>query len=289
MPCLHFEKGAASGGFCLCFHFEKGVSAVRRCLRRGIFLLFFTTNFFLAAQSAPPTDNALGDSGALGESAIAEKYIDWAQKAFDEGRFLEAQNALLRAQDYAAFSSDLSYLLALSQRRLQAPRRQVLGNAELALATDRWHQYKLSDARALKARVLLELLQHEAALSEIDALPESAEKECLRLEALRQMKRNASFRAAAVQAMQTYPEDTTIVSLVFKYAQGRIFADAEDAALVETALKRLPVLLERRGSLIYEAAPFMADTEEARRQQSARAAVGVAPPPAAAPRPRQHR
>ncbi|MDR3276424.1 MAG: hypothetical protein LBT11_04320, partial [Treponema sp.] len=47
-----------------------------------------------------------------GDEAAAERYAEWAAGAMAEGRWTEALEALERAQDFAAVSSDLSYMLA---------------------------------------------------------------------------------------------------------------------------------------------------------------------------------
>ncbi|MDR3325637.1 MAG: hypothetical protein LBS82_06620 [Spirochaetaceae bacterium] len=237
----------------------------------------------LALPPAAHAQDALDADAPRGEAAIAEKYVEWAQNAYDHARYQEAEKALQRAQDYAEHSSDLSYLRALSQRRQGAPRRRILSDLELALATDRWNQYHAHDARALKASLLLELMQYQAALREIDALPASAEREAQRLEALRQLKENAAFRSAAAHALQAYPEDPHIAAQLFAYAAATPTPTPQDAALVDTALARLPVLLETSPTLIYQAAPFIPDVEDAQRRLRAQTARDPSPPQRALP------
>ncbi|MDR0376120.1 MAG: hypothetical protein LBH85_10470, partial [Treponema sp.] len=47
------------------------------------------------------------------DAALAQKYVEWAQRMVDEGRWSEARAGLERSLDFADVSSDIPYLLAL--------------------------------------------------------------------------------------------------------------------------------------------------------------------------------
>jgi tetratricopeptide (TPR) repeat protein len=209
-----------------------------------------------------------------GESEIAGKYLEWAQKEAADGHRENAINALRRALDYADVSSDIPYLLAaLEYNEVLVSRGQALINTNLAIGTDRWNYYSRNDAYLLKARLLVELMRYEEALRIISLMDESSEKELLRLKALFHSAQNALFRRAAERAMDLYPLDSEIASLVLQYAGSIEEYETSDDALLSVVLKRLPSLSEIDSNIIWRAVPFMLDIEEAARQLQAWLAV----------------
>jgi hypothetical protein len=205
-----------------------------------------------------------------GQAEIAEKYLQWAQTALREGREAEAANALHRALDYADVSSDISYLLAVVENDMPfISRSEVLFYIDLALETERWKYYSINGAHILKANLLFELMRYEEALRVIPLINESAEKELLCLKVLLQLKQNILFERTAERAMNLYPYNTEIASLVLKYAHSLDYREGGGDGLLALVLKRLSVLGEIDGNLYWQAAPFMLDIEEAARQLQA--------------------
>jgi hypothetical protein len=217
---------------------------------------------------------AATNDAEFGETAIAARYVDWAETAFREGSFLRAEAFLERAADYAPVSSDLSYLLALTRLELSRPARDTLASVHLALATDRWTLYSRADALRLEAEMLIRLRRYNEAFDTILALEEGERTAELRLLALEHLPSDAEFAAAMEAAFKRYPNSPQFLRILFRHAAQRPFPDARERALVDTALKRLPVLLAADGDLIRYAAPFIADRDEARRLLAAWRATG---------------
>jgi hypothetical protein len=207
------------------------------------------------------------ESPRRGEAEIAGKYLEWAQTAVKEGRGADASNALRRALDYADISSDISYLLATVENDMPLPSRtEVLIHVNLAIGTDRWNYYSLNDAYILKARILIELTRFAEALRIIPLISDSLEKELLRLRALLYSKQHTLFIEAAERAMNLYPAGAEIAALILKYAGSPEYRETDGGALLSLVLRRLGALLERDGDLLWRAAAFMPDIEEAARQ-----------------------
>ncbi|MDR2864285.1 MAG: hypothetical protein LBV68_01580 [Spirochaetaceae bacterium] len=236
------------------------------CLCRLFFcaVVFFGASFVFA-QSA----------SEYGEAAIAAKYLQWVQQQCADGHYKEAEKALIRAGDYASFSSDLSYLYAEVQIVLSRPRRQILASLNLAIATDRWNYYTDSDARLLKTKILLALMYYDEALAETERLPASEKKEEIRLFALSQLRNNEIFRLNAEKALYVYPKNRDIISLVFNYAARLETIEPQDYILISRLLKQINSLLEIDEDLIFTIAPFMPDIEEAARLLQSRRASSV--------------
>jgi hypothetical protein len=74
----------------------------------------------------------------------------------------------------------------------------------------------------------------------------------------------AEFRRRILETMDRYPRDTRPLRVLFNYASLREPAE-DDIVLIDLALRRLPFLLETDPDLAWMAAPFIADTGEARR------------------------
>ena len=179
---------------------------------------------------------------ATGEEAIAARYAEWAESAFREKRFPQAEAFLLRAADYASGSSDLSYLLALVKKELSAPMREVLTALRLALATDRWTLYSRRDALYAEAEALIHLRLYNQALSTLSELDGDERAAELRVLAMRYLPGAANFAAALAAALERYPYNPAFPRILFQHAAARTAPDADERALVDTALKRLPAL-----------------------------------------------
>jgi hypothetical protein len=97
----------------------------------------------------------------------------------------------------------------------------------------------------------------------------------LRLLALKGLPDRAAFLRYLSLVMDRYPRDPRPLEILFRWAAGRPGGGEADSALVELALRRLPFLLDSAPHLAYLAAPFIRDTEEARRLVSAYRARGA--------------
>jgi hypothetical protein len=221
-----------------------------------------------------------------GDIAVAERYEDWAIAAISGGRWAEAEAALERARDFAGVSSDLSYLLALVRSHENRPRGAVLDAARRGLETNRWNRYSAVLARLLEAEALLRVRAFTDTLRSLALIPAAdaewygADIACLRLRALLGLQDIPSFLSATALALEEYSRDPGPVRILLRYASEKAVPEAAERGLVETVLKRLPLLLEGAPDLAYRAAPFIRDTEEARRLVSAYRASGGADPEA---------
>jgi hypothetical protein len=243
-----------------------------------------------------------------GDPAVAERYFLWADQAAAEGRWPEALAALERAADFADVSSDLSYLLALARSHaLEAEggfiqsfsprphqgtrpnnRRTVLEAVERALEADRWGRYSPAKARLLEAEQFAALRNYAAALASLEGVPDCADAAALRLAALKGLcggeppengagaPPSAEFRRRMTEALDRHPRDPRLLRIFFDYARTRN-PEPEDQPVMELALRRLPFLLETDPELAWMAAPFIRDTEEARRLIAAYRAGGYGP------------
>jgi hypothetical protein len=204
--------------------------------------------------------------------------VQWAQTAIAEGRWSEALTGLERAADFASVSSDISYLLALARFHEGGRRAGILECLDRAVDINRWVSYKAEHARLLKAEQYIGMYDYSGALAVLEQIGENADSVMLRLLALKGMAEGAGatgaidpvslakFRSLTVSALDRYPRDPRPLRIFFEYARGRKQGpSAEDANLLELVLKRLPFLLEADMELAWMAAPFMRDTEAARR------------------------
>jgi hypothetical protein len=218
-----------------------------------------------------------------GDAAAAEGYLDWALTALDRGRWAEAGEALERARDYADVSSDLSYLLAVVRSHENRPQGAVLAAVRLALETNRWNRYSPSQARLLEAEVLIRLRAFSEALRSVSLVSETgtlgAEAFYLRLRALLGSRNLEEFRAVMALALERYPRDSRLLGLFLGYAADKL-PEGQDQALMDIALRRLPLLLDEAPELAYLGAPFIRDIEEARRLVASYRAMGGSDPAA---------
>jgi tetratricopeptide (TPR) repeat protein len=248
----------------------------------------------LPAQSGSPDSAADFDDEAAyldedwpfeqGDSAIAEKYLIWAENAIAMGRWSEARAALERAVDFADISSDISYLLALARSHEDESRRAVLESLQRAIGTKRWNHYTEAHARLMEADQLITLRRYSSALDTLavyrDIAGETADAAILRLAALKGLvdhnpgpeTRPASvtlpvqveFRRRLLETMDNFPRDSRPLRILFDYARVHE-PERDDLTLLEIALRRLPFLLETDQELAWMAAPFINDIAEARR------------------------
>ncbi|GHU43873.1 hypothetical protein FACS1894190_14770 [Spirochaetia bacterium] len=217
---------------------------------------------FLYSQPSDDSDNS-------GEEAIALRYTEWAEKAIAEGRLTAAETFLTQAADYANVSSDLSYQRAYAGFLLHRPKRGILASLNLAFVTDRWNKYTKEAARLLEAEILIEMKQYAAALRALDRLGFDEKPVLLRLRALLFSNNVQDFKKLTRTALERYPDNPDFAVLFLKYAKNVPAPDAIDNNLIDIILKRVYILQESYPNLAYLAAPFMRDTEEARRNLQA--------------------
>lgn len=226
---------------------------------------FFAFIVFASASSAQ-------DASTMGEGAVAERYLAYALKAADEGRWLDAETVLDRAADYASASSDLSYLLAEARRRLGRPIGSVLEAARRALEATRWSKRTSDDARLLEAECLVDLRLFDEALSVLSDCAPGADAELLGLRALRGTGDIPRYLLRMRDALSAYPRDARLVRLLFRSAE-KSPKNAEELRLIALSLSRLSFLLDSDPFLAVLASPFVADPAERRRLVAAYRAI----------------
>ncbi|MCL2180381.1 MAG: hypothetical protein FWB83_04550 [Treponema sp.] len=228
-----------------------------------------------------------------GDAAAAQRYVNWARTAINEGRNREALAALQRASDFADVSSDVSYLLAVARLSFlneNETRITVVQALDRAVQTRRWVNYNEGQALLLKAEQLTAMRDYSGVirclnhLREADGFPftqqMAADAAMLQLLTLRGMAFSgraeydsvnalSQFRSQMLSAMDRYPRDPRPLKIFFEYARNRnpeiSGLQESDVNLLELVLRRLPFLLERDPELAWMAAPFMRDIEAARR------------------------
>jgi tetratricopeptide (TPR) repeat protein len=252
-----------------------------------LFILFFPLLPVFSQISRIP--------GAAVSAAAAGQYIREAERLMEEGRREEALAVLEEGGDFADASSDISYLLALARRREGQSLPRVMEALARAFETGVWERYSPARARLLEAEILIGLRNYSGALrvlglAEQEApgfsgpgegrpLPEDGScPALLRILALKGGGDIPQFRRSLLAAMDRFPRDPRPVEILFSWAAGRRegAGPERDRALIDLALRRLPLLLEQSPRLAYLGAPFIADTEEARRLVSAYRALGKA-------------
>ncbi|MHB9292792.1 hypothetical protein Holit_01897 [Hollandina sp. SP2] len=199
-----------------------------------------------------------------GDGAIAERYLAWAQRAMNQGRWAEALAGLERGHDFSDASSDMAYLLALVRFHEGKPLARVLEGVQQALEIQCWHTYTPDAARLLEAEIFIRWRRYGDALNMLARLPPSAERVYLKLCALQGIGNREAFSQLMVEALNTYPQDPRPSRLFLSFAPHWRPAEVEEN-LMSLVLKRLPLLLEADEDLAYLAAPFMRDMGEARR------------------------
>ena len=223
----------------------------------------------------------------LGDYAIAEHYVSWAEEAMSQGRWSEALVVLERGSDYADVSSDISYLLALARSHFNHSLVSVLQALRRALATQHWNNYTPQDAHLMEAELFIGLRFYDEALgilSLVDEVPESAR---LRLLALRfrsdfEGASRLEFYHYTEEAMNRFPMSTGVVRVFLEYlkaedAKGN-YPNERELAIFDLIRRRLPALIPIEGELAWMAAPFLGDVEETRRMVAAYRAIHEADP-----------
>jgi hypothetical protein len=221
------------------------------------------------------------ESGVFGDAAIAQKYIVWAEGEISGGRTARALAALERGSDYAASSSDLSYLLALlrdmeGRKNAGVSRGAVLAACRQALETDRWDRYTAEAARMLEARVLVELRRCREALLVLQSCdPRSADTVYWRLRALKGLGERSEFIARLTGALSSFPRDARFLRVFFDFASlNAPPRNQAETSLMDSCLRRLPALLADDPDLAWLASPFMIDRELAQSYVAAYRAAG---------------
>jgi hypothetical protein len=239
--------------------------------------LLFPAWLLAVALTALPAQD--WEDERTGDTAVAERYVQWVRNAIDGDQWALAEEALERAADYADVSSDLSYLLALVRTHERRPRWTVLEALHSALAFNRWNFYSREEARLLEAETLIAIRSFGEALDSLQTAGESNRALCLRALACRGLRDSRGFLQTIKAGLDRYPRSPEPVRILFAYASDRI-PSAGERELVSLCLRRLPVLLEEDPELAFLAVPFIRDTEEARRLVSSYRANGGANPAA---------
>ena len=253
--------------------------------------VFLAVFFCISITLAPVRADDRHDEG--GDPAVAERYVIWVEEAIAAGQWAQARAALQRASDFSNVSSDISYLLALAMFQGNEGRGRVLAALEEAIATGLWTNYSEAQARFFQAELLVAMRHYFSALDALAVrealIGDDADSAVLRLAALKglvlggawqappddplpdnglpvnmQLPGPAEFRQRMLETMDRYPRDTRPLRLFFHYIRWQE-PTADDSALMELALRRLPFLLESDPELAWMAAPFILDVEEARR------------------------
>ncbi|MDR2942138.1 MAG: hypothetical protein LBV17_06070 [Treponema sp.] len=239
----------------------------------------------------------------LGDGETAQKYVEWVQKAIDEGNWSSALSATARASDFANVSSDVSYQRAFVLSHEGKSRIDIVSALDRALDVNRWVIYNESQALLLKARELIAMRKFVSALAVLEQTGESADTSAvsdtadiasniavLRLLALRGMASSdgqdydpvlalSRFRSQILTAMDRYSRDPRPLRVFFEYARNKRPELSElaqsDHDLLEIALKRFPFLLSADSDLAWLSSYFISDTEQAKRYVGAYRAGGI--------------
>ena len=244
-------------------------------------LLVLLFVFLAPCLRAQPSDDSL----------VALRYSEWAKLAMDAGRWSEALAALERAADFSSVSSDISYQLALARSREGKSRGSVVEALNRAIEVNRWVIYNENLASLLKAEQFIATRAFSSALSILDNVIENSDSACLRLLAYKGLISGSgistyntdaaleSFRALTLSAMNRFSRDPRPLRIFFQYARERYPEQSDmsptDINLLDLAIRRLPFLLESDSELAWMAAPFMRDTEDARRLIASYRAGGI--------------
>ena len=256
------------------------------------YFLFIPVLFFLALANVYPQrwpDSSANPSTlpehAVGDVAVAERYALWGQTAIDSGQWSEALAGLERAADFADLSSDISYLLALARLHENRPLYDVLDALNLALAVDRWKLYKSEDARLERAGILISLKAYSEALSDLARVSNSPRETVLTLKAI-SASRPWDFIRIMNEALNRYPDETEPVRIFLHFLakQSAIGVDPGEGELelLNTVLRRLPLLIPKDPELAWMASQYFWDASDATRLVQAYRAVNV-PHPASIP------
>ena len=247
---------------------------------------------------AQPRDRIQG----WGDGEVTQQYVLWIRQAMDEGRWSDVSAALERASDFINVSSDVSYLIALNRSREGRNRFTVLDALDTAIELNRWTFYSERLALLFKAEQFIAMRRFANALDVLEQASRStgtpadimaADAAMLSLLAYRGLALNSGnpadlvrFRSQTLSTMDRFPRDPRPLFIFFGYARNRMpsseymgmWSDelpAGDLDLLELVIRRLPFLLETDPELAWIAAPFMRDTEAARRLVASYRAGGI--------------
>jgi len=259
---------------------------------RGFLLLIFFLSINLYAQQYP---------GGRDDSLPALQYALYVQEFINEGKWSEAFAAVRRAGDFANASSDISYQSALCRLNANDSLNAVIFDLDSAIQTNRWTIHNENSALMLKAQTLIILRDYYGAVSCLNIIGSHAESnaqiradaEMMRLTALRGIALGAGgnpqtlavFRSGVLNAMDRYPRDPRPLRIFFEYAASSVMGanrlpqisslPDSDINLLDLAIRRLPFLLDTDPDLAWMAAPFMRDTDAARRTLSSYRSGGL--------------
>ncbi|MDR2509594.1 MAG: hypothetical protein LBC77_03000 [Spirochaetaceae bacterium] len=209
-------------------------------------------------------------------AALAENYLDYLPIVETGQGAAAAETFLIRAQDWAADSSDLSFELARVREELKRPRRSIIAALDRALSAKYWTRRSENEALLAKSEQLLALMDYYGTLSLLERAEDSAEKERAVLKALSALKRDSAFRTRFREAQARYGEEFFDIAL--DWAAGIERPTEEDRALIDDVVRRV-MRSERHSALLYRAAPFIYDTALARGLLSAAYMSKNLPPP----------
>lgn len=212
---------------------------------------------------------------------LSTYYLRYFERVVRDEGLEPAERFLRRAVDYEDVSSDLSFELARVEDELGRPRAQVAATLERAFAAKRWRQHSEGEARLFKARLLLELCDYYGALSELDMASAGLEREKIALTSLMFLRRDTAFLGRAREALAVYPGSEDIEILVFRYAQNIQKRSQRPSTQAISLIERLVENVLARGEygeVIYYAACFLSDFDNARRLLRAHLARTGIPP-----------
>jgi len=221
---------------------------------------------------------------AQDDAEAAGRYALWMKQVIDQNRWNEAQAGIQRASDFMNVSSDISLQLALVRSHFNTGRNEIIEALDAALEVNRWNLYNRNDALLLKSRQLNAMRKYPQALSVIDAAVSTADFELLRVLSFLGMSESdytalEKFRSNLFSSMDRYSRDPRFLRIFFNYARRKNPELSQfpqsDIALLDLALRRLPFLQESDPELAWMAAPFIRNTEDAKRVVAAYRAGGI--------------
>jgi len=224
-------------------------------MRRAVLALIFSIVAMTAGFGQVPA--------ADGDGAVAARYFEYALAAAVDGRWMEAEETLSRASDFSDVSSDVSYLLALARLKNDKPVGAALEAVVRAIEADRWRRYTAENGRLLEGECLVSIRSFDQALSVVSRCADSPDSAWVRLRAYKGQGDFTRYRAVMRDALDSYPNDTRFVRLLFVSLDPKVASDG-DLALAETAVARLPFLIDSDPLLGVLAYPFIRDREERR-------------------------
>jgi len=250
---------------------------------RRFFLMVFTFVCFCFTPLLLADDFS---AQGWGDADAALQYAKWAQQAVNENRWSEALAGLERASDFANVSSDISYMLALARFNQGKNRISVVEALDKAVDINRWALYGRNAALLLKAEQLIAMRNYNGALILLEQTAENADTAVLKLHAFYGLVLSggsasnlSQFRNFMSAVIEKFPGDSRPLRIFFEYARNRnplMSTPAQsDLNLLSLALRRLPFLLETDPELAWIAAPFVQDTEYARRLTASYRAGGI--------------